>query len=246
MKVSAPKPFFFEGGERAVLLLHGFTGSSADVRMLGRFLQKQGYTCMGPQYKGHGVPPEELLQYGPKDWWQDVMDAYHQLRAKGYGEIAVCGLSLGGVMALRLASEEPVKGVVPMCAPTTIDSEGTLYRGVKAYAREYKLREAKSPAEIDREMDAFQPMATLGELRDFVRKTSERIDEIFAPTLVVQATRDNMIDPQSAEVIYDRVHTFQKEILWYEQSGHVITLDKEKDQLHQDVFDFLETLHWSG
>ncbi len=55
VKVSLPEPFFFEAGKRAVLLLHGFTGSSADVRILGRFLEKEGYTVKAPHYKGHGV-----------------------------------------------------------------------------------------------------------------------------------------------------------------------------------------------
>ncbi len=42
MQIKLPKPFFFEEGKRAVLLLHGFTGNSSDVRQLGRFLQKKG------------------------------------------------------------------------------------------------------------------------------------------------------------------------------------------------------------
>ncbi|WP_404830759.1 alpha/beta hydrolase, partial [Sporosarcina beigongshangi] len=52
MRISQPKPFFIETGKRAVLLLHGFTGTSADVRMLGRFLEKKGYTSLAPHYKG--------------------------------------------------------------------------------------------------------------------------------------------------------------------------------------------------
>ena len=50
MQIKLPKPFFFEEGKRAVLLLHGFTGNSADVRQLGRYLQKKGYTSYAPQY----------------------------------------------------------------------------------------------------------------------------------------------------------------------------------------------------
>ncbi|WP_368738766.1 alpha/beta hydrolase, partial [Escherichia coli] len=64
MRIAQPKPFFFESGKRAVLLLHGFTGSSADVRMLGRFLEKKGYTSLAPHYKVHGVPPEQLIGTG--------------------------------------------------------------------------------------------------------------------------------------------------------------------------------------
>ena len=97
MRVIAPKPFMFEGGERAVLLLHGFTGNSSDVRMLGRYLQDKGYTCHAPIYKGHGVAPEELVTSGPGDGWKDVVMGYDALKRRGHDELAVAGLSLGGV-----------------------------------------------------------------------------------------------------------------------------------------------------
>lgn len=84
MKVVTPKPFTFKGGEKAVLLLHGFTGNTADVRMLGRYLNERGYTCHAPQYKGHGVPPEELVHFGPDDWWKDVQEGYQFLKDEGY------------------------------------------------------------------------------------------------------------------------------------------------------------------
>ena len=73
MKIAAPKPFTFEEGKRAVLLLHGFTGNSADVGCLGVFLKKRAIHAMPHIYKGHGVPPEELVHTGPEDWWKDVM-----------------------------------------------------------------------------------------------------------------------------------------------------------------------------
>ena len=40
MQIKLPQPFFFQEGKRAVLLLHGFTGNSSDVRQLGRFYKK--------------------------------------------------------------------------------------------------------------------------------------------------------------------------------------------------------------
>ena len=84
MKYVQPKPFFEEKGERAVLLLHGFTGNSADVRLLGRYLGERGYTTIAPHYAGHGVPPEQLIETGPRDWWRDVIDAYDRLKENGY------------------------------------------------------------------------------------------------------------------------------------------------------------------
>ncbi|WP_078414235.1 alpha/beta hydrolase [Priestia abyssalis] len=246
MKIVQPKPFTFEGGERAVLLLHGFTGNSADVRMLGRFLETKGYTCHAPIYKGHGVPPEELVHTGPEDWWQDVMNAYQFLRDGGHEKIAVAGLSLGGVFSLKLGYTVPIKGIVPMCAPMYIKSEEVMYQGILEYAREYKKREGKTAEQIEEEMITFQetPMKTLKALQNLISDVRHSIDMIYAPTFVVQARHDHMINTDSANIIYNEVESTNKQIKWYEDSGHVITLDKERDQLHEDVYEFLETLDW--
>ncbi|MGN4425467.1 alpha/beta hydrolase [Bacillus cereus group sp. MYBK30-1] len=246
MKLASPKPFTFEGGDRAVLLLHGFTGNSADVRMLGRFLEKKGYTCHAPIYKGHGVPPEQLVHTGPEDWWKDVMNAYQHLKDQGYEKIAAVGLSLGGVFSLKLAYTLPILGVVPMCAPMYIKSEEIMYQGILAYAREYKKREQKSPEKIEQEMFEFKqtPMNTLKALQELIRDVRNNVDMIYAPTFVVQARHDEMINTDSANIIYNGVESTLKDIKWYEDSTHVITLDKERDVLHEDVYNFLEQLDW--
>ncbi|KMY43170.1 carboxylesterase [Bacillus sp. FJAT-27916] len=247
MKLTQPKPFTFEGGSRAVLLLHGFTGSSADVRMLGRFLEKNGYTSHAPQYRGHGVPPEELVNYGPMDWWKDVMRAYDKLRTMGHKEIAVAGLSLGGVFSLKLGYTVPVKGIVPMCAPMYIKSEETMYKGVLEYAREYKKREGKSESEIEAEMKEFQksPMETLKALQELIGDVRDHVSQVDVPLFVVQGRHDHMINVDSANIIHDSAKSEQKSLKWYEESGHVITTDIERDQLHKDILEFLEGLDWT-
>lgn len=246
MKVVAPKPFTFGKGKRAVLLLHGFTGNTADVRMMGRFLESKGYTCHAPLYKGHGVPPEELVHTGPEDWWKDVMEGYEFLKSKGHNEIAVAGISLGGVFSLKLGYTVPIKGIVPMCAPMYIKSEEVMYQGILEYAKEYKRLEGKSEEVIAQEMDDFQktPMNTLKALQDLIADVRNHVDMIYSPTFVVQGRHDHMINTDSANIIYNEVENDLKELKWYEESGHVITLDKERNQLEEDVYQFLEKLDW--
>jgi carboxylesterase len=246
MKIVAPKPFTVGEGKRAVLLLHGFTGHTADVRMLGRFLEKKGYTCHAPLYKGHGVPPEQLVHTGPEDWWKDVMDGYEFLKNKGHREIAVAGLSLGGVFSLKLGYNVPVKGIIPMCAPAYMKSEEVLYEGILEFAREYKRNEGKTEGQINEEMTAFQktPMQTLKAMQELTAEVRNSIDLIYAPLFVVQARHDKMINTNSANIFYQEAQSEIKEIKWYEESGHVITLDKERNQLHEDIYQFLEKLDW--
>ncbi|MEK4230590.1 alpha/beta hydrolase [Solibacillus sp. FSL H8-0538] len=247
MRKALSAPFFFEAGQRAVLLLHGFTGSSADVRMLGRFLEKKGYTSHAPHYKGHGVPPEQLINSTPAEWWTDVVAGYNMLKGAGYEEIAVIGLSLGGVFSLKLGLDAPVKGIITMCAPMTMRTTDIMFEGVLQYAKQYKIQEGKSEQEIEIELAAIrkQGMASLPELQQLISDVRNSIDLIYAPLFVVQSRKDEIIDPLSAHTIYGQVESLDKHIKWFEHSGHVITLDKEKDQLHEDIHQFLETLDWT-
>ena len=245
MQIKLPKPFFFEEGQRAVLLLHGFTGNSADVRQLGRYLQKKGYTSYAPQYEGHAAPPEEILKSSPFVWLKDVLNGYDYLVDQGYEEIAVAGLSLGGAFALELSLNRDVKGIITMCAPMENKTEGSIYEGFLEYARNFKKYEGKDQETIDNEMDHFKPTETLKELSESLDTIKEQVDEVLDPILVIQAENDNMIDPQSANYIYDHVDSDDKNIKWYRESGHVITIDKEKEQVFEDIYQFLESLDWS-
>lgn len=173
------------------------------------------------------------------------MNAYQHLKDQGYEKIAAVGLSLGGVFSLKLAYTLPILGVVPMCAPMYIKSEEIMYQGILAYAREYKKRE-QNHQRIEQEMFEFKqtPMNTLKALQELIRDVRNNVDMIYAPTFVVQARHDEMINTDSANIIYNGVESTLKDIKWYEDSTHVITLDKERDVLHEDVYNFLEQLDW--
>lgn len=246
MKIKQPEPFTFEAGSRAVLLLHGFTGHSADVRMLGRFLETKGYTTHAPIYRGHGVAPEHLIQTSPQDWWEDVLTAYHYLEQLGYQEIAVAGLSMGGALGLKLANCKKVKAVIPMCTPMFFDNKTQLTKGFRFFAKQYKQFEKKEEQVIEQELTQLMNQSTemFQHIGGFIKEVNELVDMIYTPTMVVQARNDQMINPESANYIYENIATDEKVIKWYEESGHVITLDKEKDLLHEDIYTFLQSLKW--
>ncbi|WP_028975917.1 alpha/beta hydrolase [Sporolactobacillus terrae] len=247
VQLKRPKPFFLESGSRAVLLLHGFTGNSVDVRRLGQYLNKRGYTCFAPIYAGHGGPPEALLKTGPNAWWHDVEQAMELLKKNGYTEIAVCGLSLGGVFSLKCGYTFPVKGIIPMCAPAYPAESERLIAGAASYARTYKQYQGKSEVALTAELNRFKR-----DIPDVLTRLGVCVDEVAAhchqikvPAMIVQARNDEMIDPRSANFIYDTIQSRHKQLKWYENSTHVITLGTEKERLHQDIDAFLESLDWS-
>src|SRR5690625_3429033 len=246
MQIKKPEPFLFEAGPRAVLLLHGFTGHSADVRMLGRYLEKKGYTCYAPIYRGHGLTPEDIVKTSPENWWEDAQEAYQYLVDKGYEEIAVAGLSMGAVFSLKLALEKNLKAVIPMCAPMIFDNKHRLEKAFQFYASNFKKIEGKNEATIQREVDAL--MEKMPPIFETIAKSNKQlrdeVDRIDVPILIAQARKDVVINPESANYLYEHAQSTKKELIWYEKSGHVVTIGPEKDQLHEDIYKFLQSLDW--
>ena len=65
-------PFFRKGGDKAVLIIHGYLGSPYDVKYLAEKLSQNGYTVSVPLLPGHGTCKEDFLSKGKKDWLEEV------------------------------------------------------------------------------------------------------------------------------------------------------------------------------
>ncbi|SDM52525.1 carboxylesterase [Fictibacillus solisalsi] len=247
MKMVPSKPFFFEGGKCAVLLLHGFTGNTVDVRDLGRYLNDNGYTCLGPLYEGHGDTPERLVTTTAEQWWKSVEEGYQSLLEKGFKEIAVIGLSLGGVFAIKTAFTYPVKGLVSMCAPVKPKSAEDLGRHVSSFTKRYKTILRIPPEQIEAEWEELKPQSkeAVKSLQAVIEEVGPRLGGVSCPVLVVQSGKDHPTNKESAKVIYDEVSTQHKSLVWYENSPHLVTRGPDRRKLKEDVLRFLEGLEWN-
>ena len=247
MKIIAPKPFTIESGRRAVLLLHGFTGNPNDVKRLGRYLAERNYSVHAPLYKGHGLDPLTLVQSNPQDWWDSVVEGYDILREKGYEEIAVAGVSLGGVFSLKLGVERPMKAIVTMSAPAIAKSPDSLQNRIIDYAINYKKLSGKYDANKDtREaISELVQMPSLTTLQTMINETSSKLNTVNTPVHVLRGLEDDPYYCESADLIYRSVKSRIKSVKTFINSGHILTLGKEKELVYEEVFRFLDSLDWA-
>src|SRR5512140_2984466 len=111
LTMQGAEPFLLPGGETGCLLIHGYTGTPFEMRMLGDFLAQAGYTVLAPRLSGHATQPEDMLRGRWQDWQASVEDGLNLLKGCTERQV-VMGLSLGGVLALLTAARFPVSGVV--------------------------------------------------------------------------------------------------------------------------------------
>lgn len=241
MNFKLPETFYFkeDSGKSAVLLLHGFTGNTSDVRQLGRYLQKKGMTSYSINYEGHAEHPKKITKSSPYVWYKQVVDAYDFLKSEGYEDIFAAGVSIGGVMALNLTRDRDLVGISTICSPMYLKESETLYSQFTTYAEKYlKMFENKSPEEIESELEQLEMTSTFEDIRTFIQMVKGNLEDVMIPTFVAQGEKDEVINPESANVIFDSISTDDKEIKWYPDGGHVLTIDKSKEELFEDIYKF--------
>ncbi|MGB6178543.1 alpha/beta hydrolase [Carnobacterium sp.] len=249
VKQTLPQPFFFEKGPKAVLLMHAYTGSPNDVRMMGRALEKENYTVYAPLFKGHGtVEPEDILAATPEDWIQDAKEALDFLADKGYKQVAVFGLSLGGVIATNIMTTESILASGSFSSPTINDEKSNLRPSFLRYVRRIKKLAGQTPESIESRMVTVEKNLDqqLAAISKMVSTMQPAYKEITKPVFIAQSGQDELINPQIAIKFKDELIHAKVDFKWYENSTHVITVGVDRRELEEDVLHFLSDLNWNG
>lgn len=120
--------FLHAEGDCVVMLLHGLTGSPAELGYLAYRLQRRGgYSVQCPRLVNHGQPLGVLSRTTWTQLYESAKHAFFEARsaarAKGV-PVVVGGLSLGAILSLMLAAEFPedVAGVI--CLSPTLFYDG--------------------------------------------------------------------------------------------------------------------------
>lgn len=241
------RPFRIKGGARGCLLIHGFAGTPPEMRGVGDFLAANGYDVMGPLLAGHGLTPEAMALTRWQDWVGSAEAAYQELR-RDCREVFVCGQSLGGTLALHLAAIHPeVRGVISIGA-----------MGSPRYFRDWRLKVLWGLKYLvrwhipGRDIDLGDPQAVqllhsyarrptvcIESLMQLLGVLERELPRVTAPALVMQGRNDRTVDVGNAPFIFDRLGSADKQLRWWERSGHAVTVDLEHDALYAAVLDWL-------
>lgn len=235
------EPFLFPGGTNGVLLIHGFTGSPAEMRLLGEFLHKEGYTVLAPRLCGHGTTVEEMANTKWPQWYSSVEDAYHILKAI-CSKITVIGLSMGGLLGFKIATDYQVDKIISLSTPIFITDKRLKMLPVYRIFREFAPKKRKKYADVDPKYTVgyhATPLKGVGSLVDLIEQVDGILPNIKEELLIIQGRHDHTVQPRSAEHIYDRVASPNKKLIWLEKSGHIVTLDIEREEVFRQIAAFL-------
>jgi carboxylesterase len=257
--------FFLPGSRIGVLLIHGLNGTPAEMRFVGKGLNRSGYTVLGMQLAGHCGDEGDLLRTGWRDWYASVLEAATRLRGE-VDHMFVGGLSMGALLALKLAIDRPqdVSGLalygttfvydgwtIPWIAKLSFLLPLAIRLGYGRKKRfmetfPFGIKDERIRERITRSMLSGDsaggglpgnPWPSLAEFYRLSAIVRRQLGRVRAPCLVVHATHDDVASPDNARVI-ERKLGAPVETLWLENSYHMVTVDQERGKLIERSADF--------
>ena len=243
------EPFELAGDMRGVLCIHGFTGTPHDMRFLGETLAQRGMTVSGIALPGHATRVEDLEPLGHAEWTAAVARAFDALAAR-CRSVAVVGQSMGGLLAMHLATRRPVAAVATLAAPLWFEGltkvvSRSATRGVLRGRVRYlpklggpDVRDAEEKR-INPSYRAF-PVQALGQLIDFMAQVDAALPEVRAPLLVLHGQQDHTAPVGSAHHIAARAGARELRLRILPESYHLLANDVERTIVAAEVGRFFE------
>jgi carboxylesterase len=65
------------------------------------------------------------------------------------------------------------------------------------------------------------------------------LPRVTVPARILQSKADGVVKPESAQVIYDRISSSDKKVIWFEKTNHEMMRDVEKEAVFAAIMESL-------
>ena len=210
------------------------------MHLLGEYLNSKGFTVKCVLLPGHGTTPEDLNETTTDDWYAEAEHACCELLSS-HSKVMVAGLSMGGLLTIRIASQLPIERAAILAAPIYLQDKRVPLFPILRYFVKYLPKQKRNYHEAAKYNVAYDKMPTkpIGSILQMIKTAkAEYIPKIEIPCLVMQSKIEHTVAPKSAQYIYDNIKSKVKKLVWFEHCGHILTLDNEREKVFELVGEF--------
>lgn len=245
------RPFLMEPEryKAGIVLAHGYLAAPKEIRALASFLCDRGFAVYGVRLKGHGTSPEDLARTKWEEWYESLNRGYVVIKSLT-DNIILGGFSTGGSLALLGAGlkRDKINAVFAINAPLKLQSSSAKLAPSAAAMNalvkritggetgwEY-VKNYPENAHINYKQN---PLAGVRELGQSMDAMECELPNIVSPTLIMQGSKDPVVDPSSGPGIFEKVGTSLKELALLERERHGIVNGEGSEDVFERVYRFL-------
>lgn len=215
-------------------------------------MRAAGFPVDAPTLPGHGTSPRDLQNRTFEDWLAGAREAFEKTRA-AHERVALIGFSMGSLLALSLAAENDVAGLVVIGCALRLSGPLRAAFGIASAARvrlpDAYVKKPFGPDIRDKTLLASitaydtNPVRAAMEVHRAGRALAARLASVRCPVLALHGARDRVCSPSASHALVDLVGTRDVRVRTYARSGHMLALDFDREEVAADVIRFLERVN---
>ena len=157
--------------------------------------------------------------------------------------VIVGGESAGAIISLYLASQHPEIALLLLYSPAlklNLNLLQVLQVHLMAPFFPWIRKGNNDPQKLWQGYPV-NPLKGVLQLMELESLVKERLEDVRQPLLIYQGRHDRTIDLKSGEMILAGVRSKAKELQWAEQSGHVLLVDDELNEVAANSLAFVRS-----
>jgi 3-oxoadipate enol-lactonase len=255
--------YYIDMGDRsapAIVLIHGFPFSHEMWNPQIEFI-KNHFRVIAYDIRGHGRSDVGDGQYSLELFVDDLIALLDHLQLE---KVVLCGLSMGGYIALRAIERNPERFRALILCDTTSNADSneaklrraasikTVKRaGVVPYAQEF-LKAVLTPQDVQNKLDLVRAVLSMIESNSSVgicgtllalagrTETTPSLPKIQVPTLILVGEQDKITPPELSEKMHALIPNSKLQIL--PNAAHLSNLE-EPEEFNSNLLSFLRELN---
>jgi carboxylesterase len=211
----------------AVLLSHSLGRDPSDMKELSDYLNALGYTVSCPLYPGHGKSMVDLIKTCVYDWYDHQSHELQKL-LKQHDKVFVVGMSIGGTIAVNLAEQFGISGLITINAPI-------IGFDIKEDIEKFNKNETDKCIQnlyYEHRYKYFHYVTNLGQKHE--------LKKISCPQFILQGANDKERYKISSSLLMEYTSSQHKVRKDYEDGNHLLLLEKQRVEVIKDVSDFIQ------
>jgi len=241
-----PFMLYPDGAKTAVLLVHGFTGTPWEMRLLAEELAAANIASYAIRLPGHGTTVEDLATRSWEEWQATVSKSY-QVLCRDFTSVFAAGMSTGCLLLLGLAAKNPLRGLILFSPYLRVQHRLAAYAGWLRWIRPYHGR--KENKDLARRYYARRPLEGIHQINQLIHKIKKQLPMVSCPVLAFNGEGDQTVEIASGRQLMLELGSLVKiHAVFGPEVPHVLTREENPHRMamFSQSIDFIQEIETPG